>query len=309
MAGHEDQAEYVVLDEVRIRGGVGVLAHLEVVPELGDLLGEPLVAAEQVDRAALRHRHQPRARVVRYAGLRPLLQCRDERVLRELLREADVAGHAGQARDEPGRLHPPDGVHRPVDLGRRHVAETTAARPGHGRRHPDRRSGPPRGRAAPAAVSTSVPSRRPRWIRPFRCAAAENVSYCWYDRTQCDKSRAEPAVVGLPRDRRRLDHRQLAGARLQQQQRRRDRHPRRPGHPGRRAHRVPDGDLRAGLEVAARDPRRALRHHRHLLPHQPGHARSSGSRRSSAGTCCSRARPTSCSRSSPSGRTRRGGSA
>ena len=63
---------------------------------------------------------------------------------------------------------------------------------------------------------------------------------------------------------------ELAGARLQQQQRRRDRHPRRPGHPGRRVAEFLMVFVRARLEVAARHPRRAVRRHRHRSPDQPG---------------------------------------
>ena len=49
--------------------------------------------AQQVDRAMLRGGHQPGARVVRDARLRPLLERGDERVLRQVLGQADVAHH------------------------------------------------------------------------------------------------------------------------------------------------------------------------------------------------------------------------
>ena len=55
-------------------------------------------APHQVDRAVLGGGHQPGARVVRDAGLRPLLERRDERVLGELLGQADVAHDARRAR-------------------------------------------------------------------------------------------------------------------------------------------------------------------------------------------------------------------
>ena len=45
---------------------------------------------------------------------RPLLQRRDERVLREVLGQPDVAHHPRQPGDQPGRLDPPDGVDRAV---------------------------------------------------------------------------------------------------------------------------------------------------------------------------------------------------
>ena len=40
--------------------------------------------------------------------LGPPLERRDERLLREVLGEADVADHAHEAADEPGGLDPPD---------------------------------------------------------------------------------------------------------------------------------------------------------------------------------------------------------
>ena len=57
-------------------------------------------------------------------GLRPLFERRDERVLREILGEADVADDAYEAGDEPRRLDPPDGVDRPMSIGSRHAAIT-----------------------------------------------------------------------------------------------------------------------------------------------------------------------------------------
>ena len=50
----------------------------------------------------LRRGHEPGARVVRDARLRPLLERGDERVLREILGQADVAHDAREAGDEPG---------------------------------------------------------------------------------------------------------------------------------------------------------------------------------------------------------------
>ena len=48
---------------------------------------------------------------------RPLLQRRHERLLREVLGDADVAHEPGEAPDEPGGLDPPDGVDRARDVG------------------------------------------------------------------------------------------------------------------------------------------------------------------------------------------------
>ena len=68
----------------------------------------------------LRGGHEPGARVVRDARLRPLLERGDESVLRELLGEADVAHDPREAGDEPGRLDPPDRVDRAMGVGSRH---------------------------------------------------------------------------------------------------------------------------------------------------------------------------------------------
>ena len=124
MAGDEDQAQQVVADVV-VERGVEVgrrrsLLRLELVAELLVLALEQLVAAQLVDGAVLRGRHQPGARVVRDARLRPLLERGDERVLRQLLGEADVAHDARQPGDEPRRLDPPDRVDRAMRLGGRH---------------------------------------------------------------------------------------------------------------------------------------------------------------------------------------------
>ena len=56
----------------------------------------------------------------RDARLRPLLERGDERVLRELLGQADVAHDPREAGDEPRRLDSPDRVDRAVRVGSRH---------------------------------------------------------------------------------------------------------------------------------------------------------------------------------------------
>ena len=60
--------------------------------------------------------HQPGARVVRDARLGPLLERGDQRVLGEVLGQADVAHHAREAGDQPRRLDPPDGLDRAVGV-------------------------------------------------------------------------------------------------------------------------------------------------------------------------------------------------
>jgi hypothetical protein len=73
-------------------------------------------AAQRVDRAVLRGRHQPRARLVDALG-RPLLERGDERVLRELFRDADVAHEPREPRDQARRLDPEDRFDRPPGFG------------------------------------------------------------------------------------------------------------------------------------------------------------------------------------------------
>ena len=51
---------------------------------------------------------------------RPALQRGDQRVLRQVLGEADVAHHPRQAGDQAGRLDPPDRLDRPVGRGPAH---------------------------------------------------------------------------------------------------------------------------------------------------------------------------------------------
>src|SRR3954452_23408633 len=122
VAGDEDQAEQVVLDHLVQRGRpVGLLGLLrgEVAADLGGLALQPLGPPERVDGAVLGGGHEPGARLVRGARFRPSLERRDQGVLRELLGQADVAGHAGQGGDELRRLHPPDGVDHAMDGGHR----------------------------------------------------------------------------------------------------------------------------------------------------------------------------------------------
>jgi hypothetical protein len=76
--------------------------------------------AQPVDAAVLGGGHEPGARVSRDARLRPLLQGGDERLLGEVLGEADVTHQAGRTRDEPWCLDPPHGLDRASDVGIAH---------------------------------------------------------------------------------------------------------------------------------------------------------------------------------------------
>src|SRR5207245_2712479 len=82
------------------------------------LLREPPIPSHPVDGPVPGSGHQPGARVVRDAGLRPALQGDDQRILRQLLGEADVANHVREAGDQPRGLDPPDGVDLAVRVAR-----------------------------------------------------------------------------------------------------------------------------------------------------------------------------------------------
>ena len=82
MAGREHEAQEVVAHvivegRVEIRHGQ-LLLRLELATELLVLALEPLVSAQEIDRAMLRGGHEPGARVVRDARLGPLLERGDE---------------------------------------------------------------------------------------------------------------------------------------------------------------------------------------------------------------------------------------
>ena len=90
--------------------------------ELFVLAIEQRVATHGVDRAMLGGGHQPGARIIRHARLRPLLERRDECVLREILGETDVAHDARQTGDQLRRFDSPDCVDRAVCVGGRHAS-------------------------------------------------------------------------------------------------------------------------------------------------------------------------------------------
>ena len=64
--------------------------------------------------------HEPGARVVRDARLGPLLEGGDERLLREVLGQRDVAHQPRDAGDQPRGLDPPDGLDGTRDVATRH---------------------------------------------------------------------------------------------------------------------------------------------------------------------------------------------
>ena len=124
MAGREHEAQQVVADvvvegRVEIRHG-HLLPGLELVTELLVFALEPLVSPQEIDRAMLRGGHEPGARIVRDARLRPLLERGDESILGEVLGKADIAHDPRETGDEPRRLDPPDRVDRAMGIGSRH---------------------------------------------------------------------------------------------------------------------------------------------------------------------------------------------
>ncbi len=123
MAGDEHEAEQVVADVivdrgVEIRHG-RIPPGLEFVAELLVFTVEHLAPAQLVDCPMLRGGHEPGARIVGHPRLRPPLERGDERVLRQILRQADVAGDPREPSDQPGGLDPPDRIDRVMSVGRR----------------------------------------------------------------------------------------------------------------------------------------------------------------------------------------------
>src|SRR5207253_10224423 len=119
----EHEAQEVVADLIIDRsvevGRGALLQVLELVTKLLMLALDQLVAAQTIDRSMLRGGHEPGARIVRDARLRPPLERGEERVLREILGNTDVAHHPRETGDEPGRLDPPDRVDRAMRIGSR----------------------------------------------------------------------------------------------------------------------------------------------------------------------------------------------
>ena len=120
---------------VVVDGGVEIVhrAVASVLDATDDLLLLSLehpAAAKEVDGAVLRRGHEPGARVVRDACLRPLLERGDERVLRQVLGEADVPHDPDEPRDHLGGLDPPDCVDLAACVGHYPVAPPGGASDG-----------------------------------------------------------------------------------------------------------------------------------------------------------------------------------
>src|SRR5260370_6024076 len=102
----------------------------------------------------LRGGHEPGARVVRDARLRPLLECRDQRVLRQVLGQAHVSHDPCQAGDQAGRLDRADRLDRPMRV-RGHGARNTISRTSHSPSHDGQCSLCSRMKARAPAIASS----------------------------------------------------------------------------------------------------------------------------------------------------------
>jgi hypothetical protein len=124
MARYEHEAQEVVADVIVERGVEIRHSHLplsfELATKLLVLALKPFVSAERVDRAVLSCGHEPSARIVGDARLRPLLERRDESVLREFLGKTNIAHDPRKTGDDSGRLDSPDRIDGAVCIGSCH---------------------------------------------------------------------------------------------------------------------------------------------------------------------------------------------
>lgn len=104
MAGHEHQTQLVIAQVIigidELRGTGGLLFALDLEAQRILLAPLQLIVAQAVDGAVLGGGHQPRGRVVGNAVARPMLQCGDQRILRQFFGQTDVAELACQRTDD-----------------------------------------------------------------------------------------------------------------------------------------------------------------------------------------------------------------
>jgi len=91
------------------RAGCLTALLLEVARHHGIPLVEPLASSPSVDGPALRDGGEPSSRVVRDPVLRPLPECFEHRLLREVLGLADVPDEACERRHDAGGFDAPYG--------------------------------------------------------------------------------------------------------------------------------------------------------------------------------------------------------
>ena len=151
MAGGEDEPQKVVVERVVGRGRKVLLingrAQLRIAAQLLGLTLVDLRAPQPVDAAMLGGGHEPGARVVRDARLRPLLEGGEERILGDLLGHPDVPHDPREAGHQLRRLDPPDRLDRPVRVSNRHLRLAPPS--------------PAAARAAPARGRPPRPGRSP----------------------------------------------------------------------------------------------------------------------------------------------------
>src|SRR5262249_39934489 len=125
-----------------------VLVHFARQLRALDQLGAP----PRIKCAVLRRSHKPGARILRDALLGPSLKCRDQSILRELLRNTDIAREAHEAGDDLRLLDAPDRIDRLVGIGSRHGPRLEQLRP------------EPQARSYSSAAAFSLPSPSTNWV-------------------------------------------------------------------------------------------------------------------------------------------------
>src|SRR5258708_7985274 len=125
MAGNKKQPEQIVA-EILFVGSVefgfkichgGFLLGVEFAAELFVFALEKFAAAKMIERAMLGGGHQPGARIVRYAGARPLFERGDQSVLRKFFGQANIANDTRNGRDDARQPYPPPRANRPMATG------------------------------------------------------------------------------------------------------------------------------------------------------------------------------------------------
>ncbi len=129
MARGEDETQHVIIDHliqrVLQRVSEPLLLPLQLAGNLFMLWDEHAAATQRIDRAPFRRRHQPCAGIVRDAFLGPDFEGGHERILRQLLGDADIVSDARNRGDEACGLDLPHGLN-----GLRYIAHRAARESG-----------------------------------------------------------------------------------------------------------------------------------------------------------------------------------
>ena len=132
MARGEDEPQQIVADVVidarrRDRERPTPAASSSSWPSCSCLRSSSFWRRSEIDRAMLRGGHEPCAGIIGNARLGPLLERDHERILREVLGQADVAHDAREPGDHLRRLDSPDGIDRAVRIRKRHGLQSDEA--------------------------------------------------------------------------------------------------------------------------------------------------------------------------------------